>query len=66
MKTARGIGVGHTRNEVLNAYGKNDYVRSEQGVKIIGYVDKETKTSIEFWLVDDVVDVYRYDIASME
>jgi hypothetical protein len=66
IKTEKGIGIHNNKDEVINTYGKNYYKRSEQGLDIIGYVDKKTKTSIEFWLVDDKVAFFRWDITSME
>lgn len=53
--TARGIAIGSTRNDVLAAYGKDFYSRSEQGVSIIGYIDKNSRHSLEFWMHEDKV-----------
>jgi hypothetical protein len=66
LKTVRGIKIGDKKEDVIKAYGKNNYFRSEQGFDIIGYVDKKNGISIEFWLVNDKVSFYRLDDKSMK
>lgn len=66
LETAKGMKIGDNKEDVIKAYGKNHYFRSEQGVDIIGYVDKERNTSIEFWLFNDKVEFYKLDSKSMK
>lgn len=67
IKTSRGIHVGDNKDQILKSYGKNYYTRVEQGTDIIGYVDKEKKWSLEFWLVENnIVGMFRLDYKYME
>lgn len=66
LQTAKGIRIGQKKEDIIQAYGNHYYSRSEQGVNIIGYVDKKRESSIEFWLINDTVEFYRLDIKSME
>jgi hypothetical protein len=66
LETVKGIRIGDKKEDVIRAYGKNHYFRSEQGADIIGYVDKKSDTSIEFWLFDDKVEFYKLDNKSMK
>lgn len=67
VKTEKGIKIGDKEDKVVKLYGDNYYTRLEQGVNIIGYVDKEKNWSIEFWLEEnDRVDFYRLDYNFME
>lgn len=50
LKTEKGVSIGDSKEKAISLYGKNYYTRIEQGVEIIGYVDKEKDCSIEFWL----------------
>lgn len=50
IETSKGIKIGDSREKVIDTYGENYYYRLEQGTDIIGYVDKDMKISIEFWL----------------
>ncbi|OXB94643.1 hypothetical protein [Parageobacillus galactosidasius] len=50
LHTAKGITIGSKKDDILRAYGKNYYKRSEQGVEIIGYVDRKQHATLEFWL----------------
>ncbi|MGE7768616.1 hypothetical protein [Peribacillus sp. NPDC096540] len=61
LETVKVIKIGDKKEDVIKAYGKNHYFRLEQGVDIIGYVDKKRDISIEFWLFDDKVEFYRLD-----
>lgn len=61
LKTEKGIKVGDKKDKIVELYGSDYYTRLEQGLVIIGYVDKEKNWSIEFWLVEDSVDFYRLD-----
>ncbi|WP_271814075.1 hypothetical protein [Clostridium beijerinckii] len=69
MKTSKGIGLGSSVDDVINAYGTNYYKRTEEQMPsspVIGYVDHEKKVTIEFWNAEDKVVEIRYDITSME
>ncbi|ALB45575.1 hypothetical protein [Clostridium beijerinckii] len=69
MKTSKGIGLGSSVDDVINAYGTNYYKRTEEQMPsspVIGYVDHEKKVTIEFWNAEDKVVKIRYDITSME
>ena len=67
VKTEKGIKIGDKEDKVVKLYGDNYYTRLEQGVNIIGYVDKEKNWSIEFWLDEnDRVDFYRFDYNFMK
>lgn len=61
VKTEKGIKIGDKKDKIVELYGSDYYTRLEQGLVIIGYVDKEKNWSIEFWLVEDSVDFYRLD-----
>ena len=41
LETVKGIKIGDNKEDIIKAYGKNHYFRSEQGADIIGYVDKQ-------------------------
>lgn len=69
IKTSKGIGVGSSVDDVINAYGTNYYKRTEEQMPwspVVGYVDHERKVTIEFWNVENKVVEIRYDITSME
>jgi len=69
MKTSKGIGLGSSIDDVINAYGTNYYKRTEEQMPsspVIGYVDHEKKVTIEFWNAENKVVEIRYDITSME
>lgn len=69
MKTSKGIGLGNSVDDVINAYGTNYYKRNEEQMPsspVIGYVDHEKKVTIEFWNAEDKVVEIRCDITSME
>lgn len=67
LKTAKGIMIGSTKNEVFALYGSRYYKRMEQGVDIIGYVDQKLRVTLEFWLVDNgEVTGIRLDDANIE
>ncbi|WP_443128580.1 hypothetical protein [Gracilibacillus sp. D59] len=53
--TSKGIGKGDSKQDVLQAYGKNYYEREETGANIIGYIDKVHKINIEFGMSGDQV-----------
>ncbi|MED1205765.1 hypothetical protein [Heyndrickxia acidicola] len=48
FKTAKGISIGSTSAEVKKAYGKNYVERTDTSGRVIMYVDKIHKNSIEF------------------
>lgn len=66
VPTSKGVREGDSIKEVKAAYGKKKYSRVEQGVDILGYVDKKRYQSIEFWHYKDKVLFYRYDDNSMK
>lgn len=69
MTTSKGIGLGSSVDDVINAYGTNYYKRTEEQMPwspVIGYVDHERKVTIEFWNANNKVVEIRYDITSME
>lgn len=66
LETSKGIHRGSSQNDVIAAYGKNYYQRSEQGVNIVGYIDKNKQQTLEFWLYENNVTAVRLDIASMK
>ncbi|WP_313638670.1 hypothetical protein [Paenibacillus sp.] len=65
MRTARGIHVASSADDVIEAYGSSYYKRGEQGADIIGYVDKINHRSLEFWLQDHKVNMIRYSVDSV-
>ncbi|MBJ8070762.1 MULTISPECIES: hypothetical protein [Bacillus cereus group] len=66
LKTAKGIGLGSTKQDVISSYGSNYYERTEQGTTIIGYADHKLHTTIEFWLGEGKVGHIRLDDADVE
>lgn len=67
IPTAKGIEVGESINKVQDLYGNAYYKRVEQGVDIIGYVDKKHHQSLEFWYDPQKnIIMYRLDDNSME
>lgn len=67
IKTSRGIHVGDNKDKIIKSYGKNYYTRVEQGLDIIGYVDKGKKWCLEFWLVENnVIGMFRLGHKYME
>ncbi|NHM33742.1 hypothetical protein [Neobacillus terrae] len=53
LKTAKGIVIGSTKQDVIDSYGSSYYTRTEQGVDIVEYVDHKLGATIEFWLVEN-------------
>lgn len=66
LKTEKGIGLGSTKQDVIDAYGSNYYERTEQGATIIGYADHKLHITIEFWLGEGKVVLIRLDDADVE
>lgn len=66
LKTAKGIGLGSTKRDVISSYGSNYYERTEQGTAIIGYADHKLLTTIEFWLGEGNVAHIRLDNTDVE
>lgn len=67
IKTSRGIHVGDNKKQIIKSYGKNYYKRVEQGTDIIGYVDKDKKWCLEFWLAENnIIGMFRLDYKYME
>lgn len=48
FKTSNGIAIGDSKENVIKAYGKNYYERTDTGSNIIGYFDKKNKLNLEF------------------
>lgn len=65
-KTSKGIKIGSLCEEAVLAYGSHYYRRSEQGVNVIGYIDKTLDHTLEFWLYEDKVTAIRLDFAEMD
>ncbi len=65
LYTTKGISIGDSKEEVVLAYGHSFYKRKEQGLSIIGYVDKKLNHTLEFWFFEDKVDIIRLDLSSM-
>ena len=66
IATSRGIKVGDSLVKVKKAYGENFYKRTEQGLDIIGYVDKKSHQSLEFWHDQKKVLFYRLEDITMQ
>ncbi|AFS79701.1 hypothetical protein Curi_c27080 [Gottschalkia acidurici 9a] len=66
LKTSKGIKIGNNDTDIRSAYGNDSYYRREQGMDIIGYIDKEKSCSIEFWMVDNKVELIRFDESLMK
>ncbi|PEX91129.1 hypothetical protein [Bacillus cereus] len=66
LKTVKGIGIGSTKQDVIDSYGSNYYERTEQGTTIIGYADHKLHTTIEFWLGEGKVARIRLDDADVD
>ncbi|MDR0271138.1 hypothetical protein [Paenibacillus sp.] len=60
-ETMKGIKIGNTINDLKKIYGENFYKREEQGTKIIGYYDKKSNATIEFWTYDEKITQIRLD-----
>ncbi|MGZ4107761.1 MAG: hypothetical protein ACXVO1_10535 [Tumebacillaceae bacterium] len=65
-RTSKGIQTGDSIEKVKQLYGTHSYSRSEQGMDILGYVDKTNQETIEFWHWGSKVQIIRLDITSME
>lgn len=66
VQTSKGIKEGDSLKKVKAAYGKHTYSREEQGIDILGYVDKKRNQSIEFWHYEGKVLFYRFDDNTMK
>ncbi len=64
--TSRNIAVGDAVENVVEKYGADFYRRIEQGIDIMGYIDKSDNVTIEFWYYSDSIISIRYDVSSME
>lgn len=49
MSTRKGIRVGVPIQKVKDVYGENFYSIVEQGMDVIGYIDRENQVNIQFW-----------------
>ncbi|MEC1520719.1 hypothetical protein P9D43_01570 [Neobacillus niacini] len=67
IQIPKGIEVGDSIQKAKDLYGNRYYTRIEQGVTIIGYVDKKHNQSLEFWCDSkNKIILYRLDDNSME
>ena len=66
LSTSKGIFAGDPIEKVKKMYGNKYYERSEQGIDILGYVDKKNHRTIEFWYWNGNVQHIRYDIDEMQ
>lgn len=67
IKTSKGINLESSVDDVIKAYGENYYKRKDDsGVPVIGYVDKKSKVTLEFFNYKNKVTMIRYDISSMQ
>lgn len=67
IESYKGVKIGDSEEGIIELYGENYYKRLEQGTNIIGYVDKNKKISIEFWLDhNNRVVFYRLDYNFVE
>lgn len=67
IKTSKGINLKSSVDDVIKAYGANYYKRMDDtGVSVIGYVDKKSKVTLEFFNYKNKVTMIRYDISSMQ
>ncbi|MBU3178855.1 hypothetical protein KPL47_21325 [Clostridium estertheticum] len=67
IKTSKGITLKSSVDDVIKAYGTNYYKRMDDtGVSVIGYVDKKSKVTLEFFNYKNEVTMIRYDISSMQ
>jgi hypothetical protein len=64
--TEKGISLGNSITNVLQAYGENYYERMEQGAEIIGYYDRKKEWTLEFWYYDGKVVEIRLDLSSVQ
>ncbi len=49
MATHKGVTIGTQIEKVKNLYGEDFYSRTEQGMPIIGYIDRESNITVQFW-----------------
>lgn len=49
MSTRKGIHIGVPIQKVKDVYGENFYSIVEQGMDVIGYIDRENQVHIQFW-----------------
>ncbi len=67
IKTSKNINLKNSVDDVIKAYGTNYYKRiDDTGVSVIGYVDKKSKVTLEFFNNQNKVTMIRYDISSMQ
>ncbi|MET3193913.1 hypothetical protein [Gottfriedia sp. OAE603] len=57
LQTSRGIKLGDSMKDIISVYGEHYYNRVEQGCNIIGYVDKNNRLILEFWMGDQVQEI---------
>lgn len=66
LHTVMGIGLGDSKQSVLDLYGEKYYKSNEQTADIIGYIDHKRGVTLEFWCSPDgTVAEIRLDDAEM-
>ncbi|MDY7224556.1 hypothetical protein [Halalkalibacterium halodurans] len=60
-KTEKNIIIGDRVSKIMEQYGDHDYLRSEQGSTIYGYIDRKLNYRLEFWTNDDIIYTIRFD-----
>ncbi|AFC28231.1 hypothetical protein PM3016_1301 [Paenibacillus mucilaginosus 3016] len=55
------FGIGDPAAKAVAVYGDRCYRRTEQGALVIGYIDKQNHTTLEFWLDGATVSRIRPD-----
>lgn len=67
LHTALGIGLGDSKQSVIDLYGSKYYKSNEQTADIIGYIDHKQGVTLEFWCTPDAtVGEIRLDDADMK
>ncbi|MFB1049432.1 hypothetical protein [Paraliobacillus sp. JSM ZJ581] len=56
-QTDKGIYIGSSKEDVIEAYGDSYYETTDTGANIIGYFDKSNQINIEFSLDSDVIGI---------
>lgn len=59
LSTQKGLKINNSNTIVKKVYGNPTYKKMEQGAKIFGYHDKSHSTALEFWFVDEKVNMIR-------
>jgi len=67
LKTSKGINLENSIEDIIKAYGENYYMRidASKGM-VMGYVDKNKNSTLEFFYSQNKVTQIKYDISSMQ